>query len=305
MDDTTRPSEKIRAALQHMETEVLPKGELWLGTELLEAAGFEDDLSGHARLACRLGHHALCLPVAHEPSRSRTLGYTYFPVDAVGEAVEETDLFVMAVIDGPFQRLVERQGLVETLTRWVRQREAFLKAYERERARALDLLRRCLERQVHGIVLADDLAGETGPFLNPKDIERFSSGFYAEAVSEIHASHAAALLHSCGRIERILPHLLSSGFDGLAAVQHRTNDLPSIQSRSGLRPVVMGGIDGDLLEKETLSTADIDAWITSIRALSRNRGFILASSCGLYSGRFLKRVETLYDLADRELRSDS
>jgi uroporphyrinogen-III decarboxylase len=296
MTEVISPLDKIKATLRHSQTEEIPKGELWLGTDILETAGFEDTLPGHIRLTEQLRHDTICLPIAHEPFMNKTLGYRYFPVGVVREALKATRLFVMAVIDGPFQRLVEKKGLVEILILWARRREDFLDAYERESARVEDLINRCLEHGIHGIVIADDMAGDTGLFLSPRDIERFSSLFYARAVSKIHAAHAAAFLHSCGRISAIVPQIISSGFDGLAGIQHRTNDLISLKSAQGSRLVVIGGIDGDLLEKEELSRHDIEGLKKTISALSRNGGFILSSSCGLYSGRFLERMERIYDL---------
>ena len=132
------------------------------------------------------------------------LGYRYFPVSALQEVLETTDLFVMAVIDGPFQRLVEKRGLMKVLTGWISERETFLRAYENERADVETLLDRCLEHPVHGVVIADDLAGDQGTFFDPLDIQRFSSRFYDRAVSRIHEAHAFALFHSCGNISKVI-----------------------------------------------------------------------------------------------------
>ena len=87
----------------------------------------------------------------------------------------ETDLFVVAVIDGPFQSLSEKAGLMKVLTGWVRERKEVLKACEKERENIEKLLDDCLERSVHGVVIADDLAGDKATFLDPLHIERFFS----------------------------------------------------------------------------------------------------------------------------------
>lgn len=290
------PFEKVKITFQHLKTKNFPKGELWLGTDLLKNAGLEDNIAGHRKLAGQLKQDLICLPAAREPFMNKALGYRYFPVDAIQEALATTDLFVVAIIDGPFQRLVEKRGLMKVLTGWASEKEAFLEAYENERTDVEDLLSRCLEYPVHGIVIADDLAGNRSTFLDPLHIERFSSPFYARAVSKIHEAHALALFHSCGSISKIIPQLLSHGFDGLAAVQNRTNDLISLKARHGSRLVLMAGIDGEILEKEELSPSAIKELGGLIHALSRNGGFILSSSCGLYSGKFLERIEAIYDL---------
>ncbi len=288
------PFDKVKIAFQHLQTDNFPKGELWLGADILKNAGLEDNLNGHIKLIGQLKQDLICLPTAHEPFLNKALGYRYFHVDAIQEALASTDLFVMAIIDGPFQKLVGKIGLMKVLTGWISEKKAFLEAYENERADVEDLLSRCLEYPVHGVVIADDLAGDRSTFLNPLHIERFSSPFYARAVSKIHAAQSLALFHSCGSISKIIPQLLSHGFDGLAGVQNRTNDLISLKARHGSRLVLMAGIDGEILEKEGLSPSDIEELGDLVHALSRNGGFILSSSCGLYSAKFFERIKAIY-----------
>ena len=287
---------RAEVAFQHLQTEYLPKGELWLGADILKKAGLEDNLEGRLHLVKRLKHDMICLSTAREPYMNEALGYRYFPVSTIQEVLDTTDLFVMAVIDGPFQRLVEKKGLMKVLTGWVSERETFLKAYENEWTDVEDLLDRCLEHPVHGVVIADDLAGDRGTFFHPQDINRFASPFYDRAVSKIHEADAFALFHSCGNITKIMPQLLSNGFDGLAAVQDRTNDLMSLKARYGSQLVFMAGIEGEILDKAELSPSDLENLGERLHSLSQGGGFILSSSCGLYSGRFLERVLTVYRL---------
>ena len=288
---------RVETAFRHLQTEHFPKGELWLGTDILKKAGFEDNLEGRLRLVKRLKHDVICLSTAREAYLDRALGYRYFPVSAIQEVLDTTDLFVMAVIDGPFQRLVGKKGLMKVLTGWVSEKETVLKAYENERMDVENLLDCCLERAVHGVVIADDLAGDQGTFFHPLDIKGFSSPFYDRAVSEIHGAHAVALFHSCGNISKIIPQLLSNGFDGLAAVQDRTNDLVSLKARYGSQLVLMAGIEGEILNKEELSPSDLESLKGRLHSLAQGGGFILSSSCGLYSGGFLERIEAIYRLA--------
>jgi len=287
---------RVEAAFQRLQKEYLPKGELWIGADILERAGVDDNLDGRLKLIKGLGQDMICLSTAREPYMNKALGYRYFPVSAIQEVLDATDLFVMAVIDGPFQRLVEKGGLMRVLTGWVRERENVLKAYEDERADVETLLDRCLEHPVHGVVIADDLAGDQGTFFDPLDIKRFFTPFYDRAVSKIHEAHAFALFHSCGKISKIIPQLLSHGFDGLAAVQDRTNDLVSLKARYGSQLVLMAGIEGEILEKEELSPSDLENLGGLLHSLAQNGGFILSSSCGLYSGRFLESIPAIYHL---------
>ena len=288
--------DRVKATFQHLQTEYLPKGELWIGADILKRAGFEDNLDGRLKFIKRLKQDMICLSTAQESYINKALGYRYFPVSAIQEVLGTTDLFVMAVNDGPFQRLVEKRGLMKILTGWVSEKENVLKAYEDERANIENLLGRCLEHPVHGVVIADDLAGDQGTFLDPLHIKRFFTPFYDRAVSKIHEAHAFALFHSCGNISKIMPQLLSHGFDGLAAVQDRTNDLMSLKARYGSQLVLMAGIEGEILDKQEFSPSDLENLEGLLHSLAQNGGFILSSSCGLYSGQFLERIRAIYRL---------
>ena len=288
--------DRVKAAFHHLRTERLPRGELWLGGDILKEAGLEDNLKGRLKLVNRLKQDMICLSTARTPHVNPATGYRYFPVSTLKEVSGETDLFVVAVIDGPFQRLSEKMGLMKVLTGWVRERENVLEAYKNEREDVESLLDGCLEHAVHGVVIADDLAGDGATFLDPLHIARFFSPFYDQAVSRIHEARAFALFHSCGNLSKIIPQLLTHGFDGLAAVQDRTNDLMSLKARYESQPVLMAGIEGEILEKESLSPSDLEKLEGRLRSLAQGGGFILSSSCGLYSGRFLEKMEAIYRL---------
>jgi hypothetical protein len=288
----------VTKAFEHQSPRRPPRGELWLGTELLKKANLEDTLEGHLALIKRLGQDIMCLPLSSERKMNEALGYRYFDLQELAEASRINDLFVMALIDGPFQRLAETRGLMNVLTGWGRERQEFKKAYEQERAAADVLIRRSLELSIGAVVIADDVAGERAPLVSPDDVQELCAPFYTQTVSEIHSGHAYALLHSCGNITRLIPHIVSYGFDGLAAIQHRTNDLITLKKRYGSVLTLMAGIEAEVLEAEELSSSDRKEYKKIIRALAPDGGFVICSSSGLYADDFLERVQELYRIAD-------
>jgi uroporphyrinogen-III decarboxylase len=288
----------VKQAFAHRSGGRIPRGELWLGTELLKKADLVDDLQGHRALIERLGQDCLCLPLATAISMNKVLGYRYFSVRELAEASRMNDLFLMAVIDGPFQRLANKRGLMQVLTAWGRERHEVATAYEQELGAIAMLIKQCLERSVDAVIIADDWAGEHAPFFAPDDIQALFAPFYSQAVSEIHRGNAYALFHSCGNIQQVIPHLIAWGFDGLAAIQHRTNDLVSLKEKYGARLTVMAGIEAELLESEEPSLSTVEGYERLVRSLSRDGGFILCSCTGLYAGDFLERIRELYRIAD-------
>jgi len=294
--------EIVKKAFEHRSVGYLPRGEVWLGTDLLRKANLEDNLKGHLALIKRLGQDILCLPISNDVSINKGLGYRYFDFKELEEASRMSDIFLSALIDGPFQRLAAKKGLMNILTGWRREKHEFEKEYKKERAEVDILIKRCLELSVDAVIIADDLAGERSPFIDPCDIQDLFFPFYTQAVSEIHRGHSYALFHSCGNITMFIPQLVSYGFDGLAAIQHRTNDLISLKEKYGPSLTLMAGIEAEILEAEKMSLSGLKEYERLIRSLTPGGGFIICSCSGLYSGNFFERVKELYRIADEVFR---
>jgi uroporphyrinogen decarboxylase len=226
------------------------------------------------------------------------MGYRYFSLREVEVASKIRTFFLTVVVDGPFQRLTEKKGLMKILAGWKRERHEVAREFEKERAEVELLIAQCLELSVDSVIIADDLAGEHSLMIDPHDIQDLFSPFYVQAVSEIHRKHSYALFHSCGDITMIIPHLLSCGFDGLAAIQHRSNDLIALKENYGAKLTFMAGIEAEILEATEISMSALKEYERLIRSLTPGGGFIISSCSGLYSGDFLQRVQELYRIAD-------
>ena len=56
---------------------------------------------------------------------------------------------------------------MKILNGWKRGKYEFAKEYKKERAEVDILIERCLELSVDAVIIADDLAGERSPFVDP------------------------------------------------------------------------------------------------------------------------------------------
>ena len=61
---------RVKSAFQHLQTEHIPKGELWLGADILKKADLEDNLEGRLHLVKRLKHDMICLSTAREECKN-------------------------------------------------------------------------------------------------------------------------------------------------------------------------------------------------------------------------------------------
>jgi uroporphyrinogen decarboxylase len=291
------PIQRIKAAFEGKVPNELPKGELWIGREVFRRAKLEDDVASHLTLRRELGMDFVFLPLSEESRHHPTQGYRYFNSEEVKEASIISDLFVGVVVDGPFQRMVEKKGLIRILTSWKKEEGEFAKEYRRESHAVEDLIMRTLDRPIGAVVLAEDVATEKSTWVKPEEVRETFFPFYSKVVAQIHNAGAYALYHSCGNIGELVRDLIHCGFEGLAAVQGGSMNLISLREVYGSRLVLMAGIDGDLLQRDQLPQPQMDRFSRLIRSLSRGGGYILCSSCGLYSGDFLERLLELYQTA--------
>lgn len=272
------------------------KGEVWMGTDFLAQAGLPDTLDNHSRLAHELCMDMICLPMADDVRYQPVLGYRYFKPQDIRPAVRSCHRLVAAVVDGPLQELVNQAGLMETLTGWIRDKKKFMEAYTSKQEKILAMVDKCLEMGAHVLVITDDMASEQGLMISPGDIGTMCTGFYTKAVEMVHKAGRHILLHSCGKITGLVPLLDSWKIDGLAAVQHRPNNLVELQQRLPGR-IIMAGIDADFLEQKP-SLGLEDDFLKTIALLKHSGRLILCSACGLYKGCHVDRIKKIYALAD-------
>ena len=139
--------------------------------------------------------------------------------------------------------------------------------------------------------MADDLAYQHSTYISPGDSEKLLGPLYSDVVAGIHAGGAYALFHSCGNITALLPQLVESGFDCLAACQDQCLDLVSLKRVYGSQLTFLSGMYADVLEAESLTASQKEEFVKRVISLAQGGGFILSSSCGLYSLNSLQRLQ--------------
>ena len=274
----------------------IPRGEIWKGSAFLERAGLDDTLDNHFKIAALLGQEMVCLPVLERPDRHVTMGYRYFETRELHPGLGDRTGLLTAIIDSPLQRMANQRGLMQLLMEWQEDRESVTAAYVKEEKIVLDLIDRCLDKGLDAIILADDLAGERGPLINPLELDSVCTPFYSRTVSCIRAAGCFVFLHCCGNLTQLLPLIKTWDFDGLAAIQLDKNDPDCLHKELG--GVLMAGIDGSLLETDCPAVKEMDALKGFAARFGKQGNLILSSSCGLYSADFWGRLQSIYQELD-------
>lgn len=270
----------------------IPRGEVWIGSAFLQCAGFDDTLDNHFRIADLLGQEMVCLPLLERPERNVSMGYRYFEVKELHRSLRGRTGLLAAIIDSPFQRMVNQRGLMPLLMDWSEDRQAVTAAYAKEGEIVLELIDRCSAKGIEAIILADDLAGERGPFINPLELDSVCTPFYSRAVSAIRRADCLVFLHCCGNLTQLLPLIQAWDFDGLAAIQIGKNDTDRLHQQFG--GVLIAGIDASLLETDCPSIGQMEIMRGFAARMGGEGRLILSSSCGLYRADFWGRLQGIY-----------
>lgn len=91
-----------------------------------------------------------------------------------------------------------------------------------------DELHRRFGDHIDGLFLTDDWGTQQGTFVSPSVFEQFFAARYKTLFDAIHGYGWHAILHSCGRINAIVPRLIELGVDVLNMQQPRACGLVEI-----------------------------------------------------------------------------
>lgn len=220
--------------------------------------------------------------------------------DLVRKFAEETDFFVFAQIGGPISMVNELVGMEDymvwsmTNTEKIRELARKIMIYEVQKAKLF------IDSGADGILLADDMAFNTGVFLPPYIMEEVAYPFYEEAIREIKAhKNVPIVLHTDGNINTVLDRIVKLGFDGIQSLQPFAGmDIREVKEKYGDKICLIGNIDLDYImtfapEEEVRKNVQ-----ETIRSAAKGSGFILSTCNTLVDIIPLENVHAMYEAAE-------
>ena len=237
------------------------------------------------------------LSASFTPEASQLFDYTYFKPSDIRQSLTGCScLSTGIIVDGPFQRLAQKEGFQEFMIRW--RYSDIAQILQKEAVQVGQLVSACLESQPDVLVIADDIAYQRSTYVNHEDLEKHLFTLYREFVSAAHSKGILVLFHSDGNLTDALPGLVSSGFDGLAGCELDCQDIPALKKRFGKQPIFLTGIPPVLLEQEELNQNHRKDFLALLGELAQGDNFVLCSSTGISSRKQLSNLKTLYQWAD-------
>jgi len=288
--------ERIMAAVRFEKVDRLPKGEFHLEdgfiAELLslkESVTFKDRVE-----ACELcGLDAL----AFSPALSQQDNGKVW--EELKQWRKETDFFVFAIIDGPFQGTAKLfTSFTDYLLAIAKCDPVIPKLVAKSVAANIELGLNALALGANGIIVADDIAYQSGTFISPAALRKDFFPGVAEQTEFFRGQKAPVFFHADGDLLRVLDDIINLGFNGLHSLDFSSlDDIAKVRMATENRLCLMGGYDlGWFAEENRIEKVLELLTATSIEAMEG--GYIFGSSAGILGSTLsAKQVSDVYKYA--------
>lgn len=278
--------------IAHPERPCLVRGEIWITSLILSAAGFTEGPEGVIALASSLGAD-LCFVHISESTTSSEL-------KEIGKIARAAGLDCAFTMDGPFQRLTLSGSLFPVLEEMQRCPRRF----ESRLAEEMDVIREILNVNASGMselaVIGEDLGYMGGLYFSAETFRKLLLPFYWDLLKRFASSGICAGWHSDGAVTPLLPDLVKCGFR-FFSLEEEAVDILRFKKEHGSRVTLIGGLRTEWLISKDLDPDGKIKHLESIKALSREGGLVLSSSCGLYDPAFIPVLKEIYRSIDGNL----
>ncbi|MDP4159717.1 MAG: uroporphyrinogen decarboxylase family protein [Bacillota bacterium] len=282
--------ERILAATHFERVDRIPKGEFHLDDgfvtnllDLKEQVTFKDRVE-----ACELcGLDALAFsPTSIEQNNAKVW-------DEFKPWRKETDFFIFALIDGPFQGTAKLfPSFTDYLLAIAKSDPAIPKLVKEAVAINVERGLNALALGANGIIVADDIAYSSGTFISPMALRKNFFPSLTEQVGELRRQKSPIFFHADGDLTVVLEDIINSGVDGLHSL-----DFPSLTKIADVRKAtenrvcLMGGYDLGWFEEE--NSAEKASELLTVA--SKGGGYIFGSSAGILgSNQPAQKVRDVY-----------
>jgi uroporphyrinogen decarboxylase len=133
------------------------------------------------------------------------------------------------------------------------------------------------EGKPDGIWFYEDMGFKNRPFMSPEMYHEIIQPAHSKTIDFVHAQGLPVIMHSCGFVEPLLPHVVEAGIDCLQVIEVKAGmDLLRIKKNFGDRIALCGGMDA-----RNLVANDLDAireeLTLKIPDVKQGSGYILHS----------------------------
>jgi len=152
-----------------------------------------------------------------------------------------------------------------------------------------------------GAWVYDDLAYKNGPLFSPRAYREQLLPYHRQLVHFFHGHGLPVILHSCGNIMSLAPHLVEAGFDCLQPLEVKAGcELATLVAEYGRDTCFMGGVDVRALAAEEEKEMEREVRAKLAIGLASPGGYVFHSDHSLPPQVSFARYGRIVDLVRRE-----
>ncbi|SDI36794.1 uroporphyrinogen decarboxylase family protein [Desulfosporosinus hippei] len=282
--------DRILAATRFEKVDRIPKGEFYLEDGLIiELLGLKNRVTFNDRIEacerCKLD------ALAFSPSLSLNAENRVW--EGIEQWRKETDFFIFAIIDGPFQGAAKRfTSFTDYLLAIAKGDSMIPELVSKAIAANVELGLQALASGANGIIIADDIAYQNGTFISPSALRKYFFPGLAEQVNVLRREKVPVFFHADGNLLSVLTDIINCGVDGLHSLDFSSlSDIEKVRMATANKLCLMGGYDLGWFEAENRAEKALQLLeVTSSGKLGK--GHIFGSSAGIL-GSTLKANQVL------------
>ena len=207
----------------------------------------------------------------------------------------ESDLFVFALVDGPFSLAAKTWGWEQTLLRLTEGSEETTVFMAEAVVQQAEAIRHLAAAGADGIVLGDDIAYRRSTTVRPAALRRHYFPYLTVLVEASQQAGLPVVFHSDGNLWDVLDDLVASGVNGLQGLEPGAGmSLARVRARVGPELCLWGNVDVGWLA-HLRPPAEVQDEVRKILAPLVGTPVILGTSGGLIAGLPGANVEAMVE----------
>ena len=194
-----------------------------------------------------------------------------------------SDFAVIGRVGGTFERALLAVGPAEFFTSLYDRPSFIRRLLKKINDYWIEVGKIEIELGVDAILLTDDLAYKSGPYLSPQQMRDFIWPTFQERITAFRK--VPVILHSDGNVNSLLDSLIELGINGIHSLEPTAGmDIGKVKQQYGDQLVLLGNIDcGELLTQGTEQEVQETVRRTIAQA-APGGGYFLSTSNGVHRG---------------------
>lgn len=288
----------VYSAINHQITPRVPRGELVLkdikSTESQNGkSAFERDYS----LIHEMGLDIVSLSPIYDSGNDFYIDYISLEIE---KWTQNTSLFTFVILDGAFEYGLRYFGFDSYMKMIMKDPQGVNKFISKVEVLNIQTAAALADKGVNGIILADDIAFQSGLLIHPKYYRDIFLPSMIRQVKYINDLDMIPFFHSDGNYLQVIDDITDAGFRGLHCIDKNCGVTLEKLKPYKDKLCLWGHLDMYDLELSN-DSAGLSQIVSTINSVTDFKGIILGTNSGLFHGMDINALKKIYTQVDKAM----